>query len=207
MRATPAAPFSDSPSDIDAVRQQGILASLAGFPFLLVFAFVWMLAGALSYVTPIDIAPWVYVCLGLPAMPIAIALERRVGYVRAANPDPLLPLGLQILFIQIVAFPAILLVWDASPEYVPVAYAAVVGAHFLPFQWIYRTPLYGVLGVVVAIGPFLLVLIVRERALHFTGFFVGAALLVGALCARAHAKSTWIQAGRPGRAEPADTPP
>jgi hypothetical protein len=29
-------------------------------------------------------------------MPIAIALERRLGYVAAADPDPLLPLTLQL---------------------------------------------------------------------------------------------------------------
>jgi hypothetical protein len=132
-----------SASEIDALRDRAILSSLAGFPFLLVFALVWIAAGALSYVVPRDIAPWIYVLLGMPAAPIAITLERRLGYVPAAKPDPLLPLTLQIFFVQIVAFPAILLVWDAAPEYVPVAFAAVVGAHFLPFQWIYCTSLYG----------------------------------------------------------------
>jgi len=182
-------------SEIDAVRQQAILSSLAGFPFLLVFAFAWTIAGALSYVVPRDIAPWIYVFGGIPAMPIAIALERRLGYVRAADPDTLLPLTLQILFVQIVAFPAILLVWEASPDFVPVALAAVVGAHFLPFQWVYCTKLYGILGVVVSVGPLVLAVLAGEQALHYTGFFVGAALLVGALVARAHARATWRAAG------------
>jgi len=116
-------------SEIDALRQRAILSLLAGFPFLLVFAVVWMAAGALSYVVSRDIGPWIYVLLGMPAMPITVTLERRLGYVRAAEPDPLLPLTLQILFVQVVAFPAILLVRDAAPQYVPVALAAVVGAH------------------------------------------------------------------------------
>jgi hypothetical protein len=180
------------PSDIDRIREQGILSSLAGFPILVTFAFVWLVAGALSYVVPPAIAPWIYLCLGVPAMPVAIALERRLGYIPPVTPDPLLPLTLQILFVQIVAFPAILLVWETAPAYVPVAFAAIVGAHFLPFQWVYRTPLYGVLGVVVAVGPFLLALLFGRRALHYTGFFVGAALLVGALLARAHARATWL---------------
>jgi hypothetical protein len=119
-------------------------------------------------------------------------LERRLGYVPAAKPDPLLPLTLQILFVQIVAFPAILLVWDAAPQYVPVAFAAVVGAHFLPFQWIYRTSLYGFLGVVVAVGPFVLAVLAGQSAMHYTGFFVGGVLLIGAFIARSHAKATWL---------------
>ena len=180
-------------SEIDAIRQQAILSSLAGFPFLLVFAFAWITAGSMSYLVPQDVAPLIYLFMGIPAVPIAITLERRLGYVRAAEPDPLLPLVLQILFVQVVAFPAILLVWDAAPQYVPVAFAAVVGAHFLPFQWIYRTRLYGLLGVVVAVGPFVLAVMFGERAMHYTGFFVGSALLVGALAARSHARATWLE--------------
>lgn len=179
--------------EIDALRQHAILSSLAGFPFLLVFALVWIAAATLSYLVPRDIAPWIYLLLGLPATPIAIALERRVGYVPAAKPDPLLPLTLQVFFVQVVAFPAILLVWDMAPHYVPVAFAAVVGAHFLPFQWIYRTRLYGFLGVVVAVGPYVLAALFRDRALHYTGFFVGGALLVGSLIARSHARATWLE--------------
>jgi len=183
-------------SELDALRRQAILSSLAGFPILLVFAFAWIGAAMLSYVVPPAIAPWVYLFLGIPAMPIAIALERRMGYVRAADPDPLLPLTLQILFVQVVAFPAILLVWDAAPPFVPVAFAAVVGAHFLPFQWIYQTRLYGYLGVVVAVGPFVLAVLFGKAALHYTGFFVGSALLVGSFVARSHARATWLAAGR-----------
>lgn len=178
-------------SELDSLRRQAILASLAGFPYLLVFSVVWIVAAVLSYVVPREIAPWIYVLLGMPATPIAIALERRVGYVRVAPPDPLLPLTLQILFVQMVAFPAILLVWNLAPALVPVAFAAVVGAHFLPFQWVYRTPLYGVLGVVVAVGPYLIAVFFGEKALHYTGFFVGATLFVGALFARSHARKVW----------------
>lgn len=58
-----------------------------------------------------------------------------------------------------------MLVWSLAPDYVPVAFAAVVGAHFLPFQWVYRTPLYGILGVVVAVGPYVLAAFVGEDSL------------------------------------------
>lgn len=183
--------MSDS-SALDELRRQGIVSSLAGFPILLVFGCSWLAAGALSYVVAPDIAPWVYLVLGIPAMPVAIALERRLGYIPAPQPDPLLPLTLQLLFVQVVAFPAILLVWESTPSFVPVAFAAIVGAHFLPFQWVYCTRIYGVLGVAVALGPFVLAVLFGRLALHYTSFFVGAALLVGAFAARAHARATWL---------------
>jgi len=44
----------------------------------------------------------------------------------------------------------------------------------------------------VAVGPFLLAVLFGRRALHYTGFLVGTALLIGAFLVRAHAKATWI---------------
>ena len=180
-----------SGSDIDVAREHAILSSLAGFPILLVFGAAWIVAGSLSFVVPPNLAPWVYVLLGVPAMPVALALERRIGYVEAPNPDPLLPLTLQILFVQVVAFPAILIVWEESPAYVPVAFAAIVGGHFLPFQWVYKTAIFLVLGIVVAVGPFALAVLFGRRSMHYTGFFVGAALLLGAWRVREHARNVW----------------
>ena len=54
----------------------------------------------------------------------------------------------------------------------------------------------GVLGGVVAVGPFVLAVIFGQKALHYTGFFVGGALSVGALAARSHARTTWIESGQ-----------
>jgi len=183
-------------ADLDVLRRQAILSSAAGFPFLLVYGLVWIAAGALSYVVSPAVAPWLYLLGGLPATPIALAVERRVRYVPAPKPDPLLPLTLQLLFVQIVAFPAVMIVWSLAPSYTPVAFASVVGAHFLPFQWLYRTPIYGVLGVVVALGAYAVGAVSRHKAIHHTGFFVGAALLVGAFLVRAHAKAVSIDATR-----------
>ncbi|MGH7554558.1 MAG: DUF7010 family protein [Longimicrobiales bacterium] len=176
---------------IDESRTQAILSSVAGFPFLLMLSLAWLAAGGVSYLVPTSLAGWIYPLAGLPAMGAAIALERRIGYVPAPQPDPFVALGLQVLFIQVLACPAVALVWDSSPEYVPVAFAAVVGAHFLPFEWMYRTRLYRFLGVVIAVGPYVLAILFRERALHYTGFFVGPVMLLGAFIARSHAAATW----------------
>jgi len=176
---------------IDSARRVAIISSGAGYPFLLVFACVWTGASVLSYVVPREVAPWVYLFLGLPAMPIAIYVERRVASKHPTDgKSEFLPLTLQILFVQIVAYPAVMIVWSVASDYVPVAFAAVVGAHFLPFQWVYRTPLYGILGVVVAVGPYLIAAVAGEDSLHYTGFFVGAALAAGAWFARSHAIAT-----------------
>ncbi len=188
-----------STSDIDTVRIQAVLSSVAGFSFLLFFSFAWIGAGCLSYMVPLNVVPFIYWFSGLPAIPLAMALERRIGYVPPAKPDPLLPLTLQLMFIQVVAFPAFLPFLGSDAYSFPVAFAAVVGAHLLPFQWVYRTPLYGVLGVVIAVGPFLLIVFLGNKAMHYTGFFVGLTLLVGAFLARSHAAATWVESQRPAQ--------
>jgi len=51
-----------------------------------------------------------------------------------------------------------------------VAFAVVVGAHFLPYQWLHMTKLYGVLAIAVSAGAYGLAVLFGEAALHFTGF-------------------------------------
>lgn len=177
--------------DIDRIRDHAIVSSLAGAPFLLVFGIAWLVASGLTYAVPAGAAPWMYVVVGIPAAGLAIAVERRFGFTPPIRNDPLTPLALQLLFVQVLAFPAILLVWDASPHYLPVAFAAVVGAHFLPFQWMYRTPIYGVLAFVVAVGPYVLAILMRREAMHWTGVLVGTSLIAGAVAAYRHAQRRW----------------
>jgi hypothetical protein len=47
----------------------------------------------------------------------------------------------------------------------------------------------------------------EERVLHYTGFFVGGTLLVGAAIVRAHATRTWLASGQAAQqADAADGP-
>ena len=183
-------------SDIDVVRSQAALSSLSGFPYLLCFSFSWAGAGCLSYVVPLGAVPFIYWFSGLPAVPVAIALERRIAYVPAAKPDRMLPLTIQLMAIQWVAFPALMPFLGSDAYYFPVAFAAIVGAHLLPFQWVYRTRIYGILGIAISVGPFLLIVFFGSQAMHYTGFLVGVTLLVGAFFARSHAAAIWRKSQR-----------
>jgi hypothetical protein len=62
-----------------------------------------------------------------------------------------------------------------------------VGAHFLPYVWLQRTSIYGVLAAVVSLGPFVLSVIMRERAFPWVGILVGFTLIVAAFLVRSHA--------------------
>ena len=52
-----------------------------------------------------------------------------------------------------IALPAVLVVFQLDPTWVPAAFAAVAGGHLLPYAWVHRTSLYLALGIVVALVP------------------------------------------------------
>lgn len=175
-------------SQIDAARHEAITSSGAGFAFLFAFGLAWLGAAGLSYVVPPKTAAWIYLLQGLPAVPLAFALQRVLRFPHASKANPLLPLALLLLFIQPVAFPVFLLVLSLAPAYVPMAFAVVVGAHFLPYQWLHKTKLYGVLAVVVSGGAYAVAVLFGEAALHYTGFYVGACLIVASVFALMHSR-------------------
>ena len=172
---------------IDEARRDSVLSARGGFPFLLCFGTTWLIAGALSYVLPMNVAAWVYLLQGFVAMPGALLIPRLFKYPKAAADNPLTPLALQLVFIQPVAFPVFILMLEVQPRFLPAAFAAVVGAHFLPFSWMHRTNAYTVLGIVVSVGAFALAILFGRQSFHYTGFFVGATLLAGAWFVRRHA--------------------
>lgn len=188
---------------VERARHESVVSAGAGFPFLLAFGVTWTAAGAASFALSAEAAAWVYLLQGVAGVPAALALQRWLGYPRASADNPLMPLAMQLLFIQPVAFPAFLIVLAVAPSYVPVAFAAVLGAHFLPYAWIHQTSVYMVLGVVVSAGAYLLAIALGTRSLHYTGLFVGACLLVAAALVRAHANAFAAGAGLPVGSGPA----
>ena len=79
-----------------------------------------------------------------------------------------------IAVAQGLALPVSILVFNLNPLYVPVVFAATSSGHFLPYAWLYRTRAYIVLGVVAALGPFaLLVVIGSETTFWLSGSLSG----------------------------------
>jgi hypothetical protein len=58
--------------------------------------------------------------------------------------------------VQIVALPAVILMYTERPELVPATFAAIGGAHFLPYVWLHRTRIYLVLALTVSLGSWLI---------------------------------------------------
>jgi hypothetical protein len=73
-----------------------------------------------------------------------------------AADHPLLSLSVQLAMVQIVALPAVIMLYPDHPELVPAALAAIGGAHFLPYVWLHETRIYLVLAIAVSLVSWVL---------------------------------------------------
>lgn len=171
-------------------RDAARFANLGGYVFLVVHALTWLVASVLSYFLELEVAALVYLFQGLLAFPASLVVERWLGYPLLGRENSLTPLYIQVASVQIVALPAVIYVFDLDPLLVPAAFAAVGGAHFLPYVWLQRTPIYGVLAVFTAFAPWgLIIALGREAAFNIIGFTIGAGFLAAGL-------GVWAVVGR-----------
>lgn len=164
-------------------RDEARTANRGGVSFLCAHGVASLVAGALTFALPVETAALIFMFQGMVAFPASLLLERALGYRMVGGDNSLQPLFIQVASIQLLALPAVIVVYSLEPLYTPVAFAAVGGAHFLPYTWLQRTRIYAVLAAVVAIAPYLLLLLGlgSETVYHATGFVIGSALLVAAV--------------------------
>ena len=138
---------------VDDARSDTTRSSGGGVGILVAYAMTLGACGLLGlYATPHQTALATLV-QGSIALPLAFALERFMGFPAMWRDNPLMPLVIQMALTQLVALPAGFIVFGLDPTWVPAAFAAIAGGHFLPYAWVHRTKLYLFLGIAVALVP------------------------------------------------------
>ena len=165
-------------------REEARRSSGGGFAFLLVNGLAWIVTGLLALVLPARTAALILIWIGLVSTPLSFALQRWLRFPPMSTGNSLTPLLIQVSSVQLLALPAIIIVYALNPLYVPAAFAAVVGGHFLPYIWLQKTRLYGVLAAIVSLAPYLLLLVLGANAFYVTNFVVGVTLVVFAFLVR-----------------------
>lgn len=72
----------------------------------------------------------------------------------------------------------VILVWLLRPEYLITAYAIVVGAHFLPYSWLYDSAEYRVVAIVIPVVTFALALMKLTVAIPVVMIVADIAMIV-----------------------------
>jgi hypothetical protein len=122
---------------------------------------------------------------GMLTLPLAFALQRALKYPLLSKENSLTPLLIQAASVQVLALPAVIIAYALIPAYVPAVFAAIVGGHFLPYIWIQRSAVYGILAVTASLGAYTLVLFMQADSFYYINFLIGAALVVAAFVVRA----------------------
>lgn len=169
----------DEPT-LNELRADVRRTSLGGFPMLITAAVAWSLCGALTYFLPVKTAALAFLFQGMITMPVGLwLLPKWLGLTPLAKDHPLTPLLIQCAGVQALMLPAVFAVYGAKPTLVPMAFAAIMGGHFLPYWWIQSTKAYLFGALAGALGPWVLTMLVgAENSFRFTGFFVGGCLAV-----------------------------
>lgn len=148
-----------------------------GFGMLLASCAYW--AGLASVVAWAGFAPRTLALFFLIATacvyPLGWALDRAVGGDLLARGHPLARLVWVLAATQSLGWPSLVIVFAQAPSLLAFALAALLGAHFLPYGWLYRSPSYYALGT----GSVLLAALVQWRVPASANLAIPLAMLAG----------------------------
>lgn len=154
-------------------RNEVSASSAGGAPFLICYGFTFLLVGFLSFFIPRSTASLLAMFQGAIALPCAFLLERKMGLGAMTQSNPLRSLSAQLAISQGLAIPFLIVAYSVNPAQIPVMMAGLGGVHFLPYSWLHRTRIYTGLAVLIAVGSFLLVLVLQTSAYSFILLLVG----------------------------------
>lgn len=154
-------------TNLDWARNDVSASSAGGAPFLIAYGLTLCAAAVLYFFVPLKTAALIAMFQGGVALPLAFWLEKRMGHGPMAVDNPLRSLSIQMSMTQVVALPAVIIVFNLNALTVPVVLAAIGGGHFLPYAWLHRTHLYLVLGTAVSLGAFALQLGLQAAAFPY----------------------------------------
>jgi hypothetical protein len=163
-----------NPHDLAWARGEVSASSVGGAPFLLAFGVTLFATGVASYFVPVRTAALIALFQGGLALPAAFWLERRMGSGPMAADNPLRSLSVQLAMTQIVALPAVIIVFSMEPRLVPATLAAIAGGHFLPYAWLQRTSAYTALAVATSLGAVAIQIVLKSSAFPWILFWMSA---------------------------------
>ena len=129
------------------ITRSGIGNTIAGGLF-------WAAIAATLFVhgLSVDALAWCAGIGGLMVQPLGYLINRWLGGDALARGHPFAGLVWTLGATQWLGWMTIAVLFVQAPQLVPYALATLVGAHFLPFAWLYRSRAYAVLGVVAVLG-------------------------------------------------------
>ncbi|HEX6930404.1 MAG TPA: hypothetical protein VF267_14200 [Gammaproteobacteria bacterium] len=168
---------------IDAAQREVRRVYAGGFPGLAISACVWLIAAALGTWVSWQVAMWTLVIGGALIFFTLELLMRAVGHDPALSRDnPLNGLTLQLAFLLPLLLPLVLAAFQHRADWLFPAFMVALGAHFLPFMFLFGMWQFGALGVVMALSGVVFGF-APEESFVIAGWYGGVVQLLFALIA------------------------
>lgn len=137
----------DERATLARLTRRGIGATVAGI-------FFWAVVAALATWSelPVRTQAWAMLGAAILVYPVGYLVNRAMGGDLLARGHPLGGLVRTLAATEGLGWAVTAVFALLAPALVPFAMAAMAGAHFLPFAWLYRSPAYAVLGVASVTG-------------------------------------------------------
>ncbi|WP_369900141.1 hypothetical protein [Bacillus manliponensis] len=118
-----------------------------GLPIILAGLLFWVVASGAGFLLQEKQAVWVYL-IGIGCtFPLGLMLAGMLKVDIFAKGNPLGVLGGIIGGMNVLNIPLVVFMYVQMPEWLPFTVAALVGAHFLPYVWIYDSKSFILLSV------------------------------------------------------------
>ena len=114
-----------------------------GLPFIMASAILWFIM-LIAFLTNLNLATKniIAMCCSALLMPVGMLFGKILKVDMFCKDNPFSSLSVVAALNQLMYLPIVLWTMYAVPDKMIMVYAIVVGAHFLPYYWIYFSPTY-----------------------------------------------------------------
>lgn len=139
--------------NLDEMRLDSAIKQKKGLHFMLSSVFIWSAVLIVHLTTlPILTKNLLTFCFTAPLMPLAFVISKLIKVDFTNKDNPLTNLGVIFSLNQMLYLLIAMWIYSAIPDKMVMVLAMIFGAHLLPYGWLYRSPSYMVLSIVIPIA-------------------------------------------------------
>lgn len=144
--------------DLTSALEELANQNISGAAFLIAYGTTWLVCAVMWQKTTPRTAALATLFQGMVAFPVAIGLSFLVGALAEPSPVPgdITQLSILIGTSQLLGLPFLIyLVITQRYALLPIAFASMVSMHFVLYSWLYQTPGYIVMAVLISVAALL----------------------------------------------------
>jgi len=135
---------------LDEMRLDTATRQKKGLHFILASVVIWSAVLVVQLTAlPVLTKNLLTFCCTAPLVPLAFMISKWIKVDFTNRDNPLTSLGVLFSLNQMIYLLIAMWIYNAVPEKMVMVLAMIFGAHLLPYGWLYRSPTYMVLSVVI----------------------------------------------------------